>query len=106
MHTTITTRPTAQTVNLPAAPEAVVAQIMARRFGPQAAGNPRSREYQAGVHAALQRAAHGTTVRCPYAAGVASFDAFWAGVDEGNTLWRQASQQVAFDLAASARLHG
>jgi hypothetical protein len=55
--------------------------------------NPRSGEYKAGVLAALWHHAHdGEPIRCPYASGTAQADAWFAGVDEGHSIWRESRE--------------
>lgn len=52
-------------------------------------GFPRSQEYREGVRALLERRIYGVnkTVYCSYKAGTASYDAFYAGVDGGLSIW-------------------
>lgn len=49
---------------------------------------PRSVEYREGCRSLLSRRIHGTQLHCPYKPGTASYDAFWAGVEEGWSIWR------------------
>ncbi len=52
--------------------------------------DPRSPEYKDGVLAALgYRLGESAHVRCPYPAGTAQADAFFAGTDEGHRLARE-----------------
>lgn len=51
---------------------------------------PRSGQYRAGVRAALYSRAGLRPVRNPFPAGSCESDAFLAGVDEGQALWRRA----------------
>jgi hypothetical protein len=49
---------------------------------------PRSKEYKAGVRAALEFRMNGAPVREPCPPGTAAYDAFFAGVNEGHDIWR------------------
>ena len=53
------------------------------------ARDPRSAEYKEGVRAALEFRVSGKRLPRPYRMGTVQADAFYAGVDEGNQLWRQ-----------------
>ena len=48
----------------------------------------RSEEYKAGVLALLRRRIDGVPVQCPYSEGTASFDAFYAGIEEGWAIFK------------------
>lgn len=50
--------------------------------------DPRSAEYKEGVRACLAYRVTGARLRSPYPMGTVQADAFYAGVDEGNQLWR------------------
>lgn len=50
--------------------------------------DPRSAEYKEGVRAALAYRVNGARIHCPYPAGSAQFDAFYAGIAEGHAIWR------------------
>lgn len=56
---------------------------------------PRSQEYQAGTRAALE---HHRIERkdfdMPYQVGTAAADAFFAGIEEGKTIWRAAAAKI------------
>ena len=71
----------------------------------------RSVEYLEGVRAALFNHALRRGLRLPYVAGTAQADAFFAGVEEGHTLWRRELQariehHYACERAASAAAAG
>lgn len=51
--------------------------------------DPRSDAYKLGVRSLLNSRVTKTPLARPYAAGTVEFDAFFAGVDEGHTVWRQ-----------------
>ena len=48
---------------------------------------PRSEEYKEGCLAAMRSKESGRTVNCPYLPGTASFDAWFAGWEEGLNKW-------------------
>lgn len=49
--------------------------------------SPRSEAYKRGCRALLARKIDATPMRCPYVAGTAESDAWYAGVAEGHTIW-------------------
>jgi hypothetical protein len=63
-----------------------VDDLMAEAFAP--GRDPRSAEYKAGVRAILERKLNGTALPLPYALGTVQADAYMAGWDEGNAIWR------------------
>lgn len=73
----------------------LVAALMRAAFA--SPREPRSAYYLVGVRAALLRQAAGTPVACRWDPGSVERDAFWAGVEEGNALWKHhgAEMQVA-----------
>jgi hypothetical protein len=91
----------------------MVEQLMASAF--PAARSPRSVEYIAGAQEALQFLLLESPLRCMYAEGSASFDAFQAGTLEGRDIWgRHMEAQLqpvrqqpanAADLLAAELLH-
>lgn len=50
---------------------------------------PRSEAYKTGVKAALFRKAQCVPCRCPYEVGTAEADAWFSGLEEGHSLWRE-----------------
>lgn len=56
-------------------------------------GDPRSREYRAGLLDVLKFKLQGDRIECPYRAGTAQFDAYFAGNDRGFAEWRKLQQQ-------------
>ncbi len=50
---------------------------------------PRSDEYKGGVRAALRYHAHGEKIQCPHTPGTAQADAWFSGIGEGHSLWRE-----------------
>ena len=48
----------------------------------------RSDEYKQGVLAALRFRFDSEKISCPFAQGTAAADAFFSGLEEGHTLWR------------------
>jgi hypothetical protein len=56
--------------------------------------DPRSAEYKAGVRAALAFHIEGKRIAHLYEAGTAQDDAYHAGIAEGHTAWRAASELV------------
>jgi len=56
-------------------------------------GDKRSREYRAGLVDVLKFKLQGEAIRCPYRAGTAQFDAYFAGNDRGFSAWRNLAQQ-------------
>lgn len=76
--------PPAQPLLTPA--DRLVVAIMQPAFaGPR---EPRSAAYLVGVRALLLHRVAGTPVVCRWVAGSAERDAYYAGVAEGNALWR------------------
>lgn len=64
-----------------------VVQLFTKAFHSQR--DPRSDEYKAGCLAALRyRAGEADSMTCPYPAGTARADAWYAGTDEGHAIWR------------------
>ena len=56
--------------------------------------DPRSFEYKAGVRAALAYRIEGKRISRQYEPGTAQFDAYYAGIDEGHAIWRNATASV------------
>lgn len=56
-------------------------------------GDKRSREYRTGLVDVLKFKLHGVSIQCPYRAGTAQFDAYFAGNDRGFSVWRKLAQQ-------------
>lgn len=71
----------------PGAGQALVEQLMNAAFRDNPTRTPRSGAYQLGVRSLLEHRARLARLACPYRAGTAEFDAFYSGVDEGNTIW-------------------
>ena len=55
---------------------------------------PRSQEYQAGTRAALEHRIERKDFDMPYQVGTAAADAFFAGIEEGKTIWRAAVAKI------------
>lgn len=55
---------------------------------------PRSQEYQAGTRAALEQRIERKDFDMPYQVGTAAADAFFAGIEEGKTIWRTAASKI------------
>ncbi len=55
---------------------------------------PRSQEYQAGTRAALEHRIEHKDFDIPYQVGTAAADAFFAGIEEGKTIWRKAAAKM------------
>lgn len=55
---------------------------------------PRSAEYKAGTRMALEHRIERTDIVPPYEAGTAAADAFFAGMDEGKSIWRAAVAKI------------
>lgn len=66
----------------------LIDQLMETAFGPETYRDPRSQEYKAGAKAVLAYRVWGTKIECPWPAGTAQADAFFAGLDEGHAIWR------------------
>ena len=65
---------------------ALVERLMAEAFN--RARDPRSEAYKLGARELLSCKAQGIRLVCPYRMGTAEADAFYSGVDEGNSIWR------------------
>lgn len=63
----------------------LVDSMMRRAFN--GARTPRSRAYMIGTKELLLARAGFPTPACPYSAGTAEFDAYFAGADEGRGIW-------------------
>lgn len=75
------------------AAQQVVDSMIAQRLS---VGTARSNEYVAGIRCVLEYRALGRAVALPFAVGTAQADAWYAGLEEGNRLWReQAVEQAA-----------
>ena len=83
----------------------LVDEIVRLAFG--APRMPRSEAYQAGVRDQLRARALGRQMLCPYPQGTAEADAWFAGMDEGNALWRAelARQAAAAETMRTAIGH-
>ena len=55
---------------------------------------PRSQEYKAGARMALEHRIERKDFDMPYQVGTAAADAFFAGVEEGKTIWRAAAAKI------------
>jgi hypothetical protein len=55
---------------------------------------PRSPEYKAGTRMALEHRIERADIVPPYQAGTAAADAFFAGLDEGKSIWRAAVAKI------------
>jgi hypothetical protein len=55
---------------------------------------PRSAEYKAGTRMALEHRIDRHDIVPPYPAGTAAADAFFAGLDEGKSIWRAAVAKI------------
>ena len=55
---------------------------------------PRSPEYQAGTRAALEHSIERKDFDMPYKVGTAAADAFFAGIEEGKSIWRAAVAKI------------
>lgn len=55
---------------------------------------PRSAEYKAGTRMALEHRLERADIVPPYQAGTAAADAFFAGLDEGKSIWRAAVAKI------------
>lgn len=77
-------------------------EIFATAFaGPRDA---RSREYKSGVLAALQfRLGEVKKLRCPFDAGTAQADAWFAGTDEGHRRAREVTETNGLETRESSR---
>lgn len=56
---------------------------------------PRSHPYKLGVFSLLVSRAAGTSLARPYTPGTVDFDAFHAGVDEGQAIWARHKAEAA-----------
>lgn len=79
-------------MNAASSPRDLIEQLMHSAFAPSRA--PRSNEYKEGVRAVLRQRFVGKPLACPHKAGTASFDAFFAGADEGRSIWAQHAQAM------------
>lgn len=68
------------------APLSIVDTLLDAAFDESRA--PRSAEYKDGARSVLEAKVSGGRLHCPYPHGTAQCDAFFAGVTEGNQLWR------------------
>ncbi|MFZ4875002.1 hypothetical protein ACL9RI_07950 [Janthinobacterium sp. Mn2066] len=55
---------------------------------------PRSQEYKVGVRMALEHRIERKDFDMPYSAGTAAADAYFAGIEEGKTIWRTAIAKI------------
>ncbi|NHZ80501.1 hypothetical protein F2P44_14645 [Massilia sp. CCM 8695] len=55
---------------------------------------PRSQEYKAGARMALEHRIEQKDFDMPYQAGTAAADAYFAGIEEGKTIWRAAVAKI------------
>jgi len=55
---------------------------------------PRSAEYKAGTRAALENRIENKDIVPPYQAGTTEADAYFAGIDEGKSIWRAAVAKI------------
>lgn len=55
---------------------------------------PRSQEYKAGARMALEHRIERKDIEVPYQVGTAAADAFFAGIEEGKTIWRAAAAKI------------
>lgn len=55
---------------------------------------PRSQEYKAGARIALEHRIERKDFDMPYQVGTAAADAFFAGIEEGKTIWRTAVAKI------------
>ena len=55
---------------------------------------PRSQEYKAGARMALEHRIERKDFDMPYQVGTAAADAFFAGIEEGKTIWRKAAAKI------------
>lgn len=55
---------------------------------------PRSQEYKAGARMALEHRIERKDIEVPYQVGTAAADAFFAGIEEGKTIWRKAAAKI------------
>jgi hypothetical protein len=63
-----------------------VDELMAEAFA--TGRDPRSQEYKAGVRAILECRLNGEPLPAPYALGTVQADAYFAGQNEGESIWR------------------
>lgn len=56
---------------------------------------PRSHEYKAGARMALEQRIERKDFDMPYQVGTAAADAFFAGIEEGKTIWRTAAAKMS-----------
>jgi len=55
---------------------------------------PRSAEYKAGTRAALENRIEQKDIVPQYQAGTSEADAYFAGIDEGRSIWRAAMAKI------------
>lgn len=55
---------------------------------------PRSQEYKAGARMALEHRIERKDFDMPNQVGTAAADAFFAGIEEGKTIWRNAAARI------------
>lgn len=55
---------------------------------------PRSAEYKAGTRAALESRIEHKDIVPPYQAGTTEADAYFAGIEEGKSIWRAAAAKI------------
>lgn len=67
--------------------ESLVRRLMDDRFTDFR--DPRSNEYMSGARAQLRGRINHAIVKCPFEPGSAAHDAFFAGIAEGERLWRE-----------------
>jgi hypothetical protein len=79
-----------------------VDDLMNEAFGDHRARDPRSAEYKQGCRHLLNRRMNGGSKGCPYKAGTVQFDAFYAGVDEGITIWKAYQDELKMMADAAA----
>lgn len=72
-------------MNAPMSPQKWIAKLMDQAFS--GARDPRSPEYKEGVRCLLLQRFVSKPLACPYKAGTASYDAFFAGTNEGCGIW-------------------
>ncbi|UGQ45097.1 hypothetical protein [Massilia endophytica] len=81
--------PTTKADRFKQTPAEIIAQLLAKAFCPGSGRMHRSDEYKAGVRAILLTHFVGKPLGCPYKIGTSGADAFFAGVDEGRTIWAE-----------------
>lgn len=82
-------------------PLQIAETLHTRAFAPSTCRDPRSEPYKRGALHALQNLILDSHTRaCPYAAGTAEFDAYFAGSREGAALWYEAGKPNTGDAAS------